>query len=43
MEKGHVLKESRITTQGRGQVKVGTRSLNNYENNVIVENTSSYF
>ena len=37
-EKGHVLKETRVTTQGRRDMEVGTLSLSNDKNNVIAKN-----
>ena len=42
-EKGHVWKESGVTTQERREVDVGTFALSNDKNNVIAENVSSYF
>ena len=43
MEKGHVLKESGVTTQVRMKVEVGTLLLSNDKNNVIAENVLSCF
>ena len=43
VEKGHVLKESGVTTQVRMKVEVGTLWLSNDKNNVIAENVLSYF
>ena len=43
VEKGHVLKESGVTTQVRMEVEVGTLLLSNDKNNVIAENVLSYF
>ena len=37
-EKGHVWKESGVTTQGRREVELGTLLLSNDKNNVIAEN-----
>ena len=42
-EKGHVWKESGVTTQVRMEVEVGTLLLSNDKNNVIAENVLSYF
>ena len=42
-EKGHVWKESRVTTQGRKEVQVGTLLLGNDKNNVIPEKVFSCF
>ena len=41
--KGHVWKESGVTTQGRMEVEVAILLLNNDKNNVTAENVSSYF
>ena len=41
--KGHVWKESGVTTQGRREVEVAILLLNNDKNNVTAENVSSYF
>ena len=38
-----MLEKSRVTTQGRREVEVGTLFLSNDENNVIAENVFSYF
>ena len=42
-KKGHVWKESGITTQGRKEVEVGTLWLSNDRNNVTAENVLSCF
>ena len=42
-EKGHVWKESGVTTQVKMEEEVGTLLLSNYEKNVIAENGLSYF
>ena len=42
-EKGHVWKESVVTTQVRMEVEEGTLLLSNDKNNVIVKNVLSYF
>ena len=43
VEKGHIWKESGVTTQGRRQVEVGTLLPSNDENNIIAKNILSYF
>ena len=43
VEKGHVWKVSKVTTQVRMEVEVGTLLLSNDKNNVIVEKVLSYF
>ena len=40
--KGHVWKESGVTTQGRREVEVAILLLNNEKNNVTAENELSY-
>ena len=40
MEKGHILKESGVTTQVRKAVEVGAILLGNDKNNVIAKNFS---
>ena len=42
-EKGHVSKESGVTTQGRKEVEVGTLLLGNDKNNVIADKVLSCF
>ena len=42
-EKGHVWKESGVTTQVRMEVEVGTLLRSNDKNNAIAENVLSYF
>ena len=42
-EKGHVWKESGVTTQVSMVVEVGTLLLSNDKNSVIAENVLSYF
>ena len=42
-EKGHVWKESAITTQGRREKEVGTLLLGNDKNNVTADKVLSYF
>ena len=37
-EKGHVWKDSRVMTQGRREVEVGTLLLSTNENNIIAKN-----
>ena len=41
-EKGYVKKESRVTTQGKREVEIGTLSLGNDKNNVIADKLLSY-
>ena len=43
MEKGHVSKESEVTTQVRMEVEVSTLLLSNHKSNVIAENVLTYF
>ena len=43
VEKGHVWKESGVTTQARMKVEVGTLLLSNNKNNAIAKNVLSYF
>ena len=40
--KGHVWKESGVTTQGRSEVEVAIFLLNNGKNNVTAENVLSF-
>ena len=42
-EKGHVWKESGVTTPGRREVEVATLLLGNDENKVIADKVLSYF
>ena len=42
-DKGHVWKESGVTTQGKKEVEVGTLWLGNDKTNVIVDKVVSYF
>ena len=42
-EKGHVWKESRVMTQERRDVEVGTLLLNNDKNKDTANNVLSYF
>ena len=42
-EKGHVWKESGVTTKVRMELEVDTLLLSNDKNNVIAENVLSYF
>ena len=42
-KKGHVWKESGVTTQGRREVEVGTLLLGNDKDNVIAGKLLSYF
>ena len=42
-EKGHIWKESGVTTQVRREVEVGTLLLGNDKNNAIADNVLSYF
>ena len=43
VEKGHVWKESEVTTQRRRQVEVGTLLLGNDKNSATVDKVLSYF
>ena len=43
VEKGHVLKESSVTTQRRREVEVGTLLLGKNKNNVIADKVLRYF
>ena len=42
-EKGHVWKESGVTTHGNREVELGTLLLSNDKNHVTAENVLSYF